>query len=116
MDFIQIKNIIEIFLLIYFIYYIPISMLLFMIFFTVTLKTPSTKDVFEVLNDLNKEVEKLRETNAIAADFLENFFETLINNKIAMLTFLMIVFLIPYFRIVLFISALKNYFDFKKKK
>lgn len=116
MNFIQIKNIIDNVLLVYIVNYVPISMLLCAIFFTITLKTPPTKDMVEIIDDINKQVENVRRTNEHTANCLETLFETLLNNKLAMLVFLMLLFLIPYVRIVMFSSSISGYIDYKKKK
>lgn len=116
MNFIQIHIVVKNLILIYFIDYVPISMLLFMIYFVITLKTPYTKDMSEVLNDINNEVERVRKTNEEAAEFLKALFEILINNKVAMFVFLMMIFFIPYVRLILFISAFKDYFHYTRQK
>lgn len=112
--FTQIINVIQDIVSIYFIFYIPISMLLLMIYFSFSTKLP-TKDTFEALKDINEQLEKIRESNPAIAVLLENFIEILIDNKVLILLFLILIFLIPYLRVLLIVSIIKDYINSNKQ-
>ena len=69
---------------------------------------PMEVDVFEEMNKLDDELNKIGEINPNASDKIINFIEVLFNNKILVYIFVFLFYLIPIFNVFMVYKKIKD--------
>ena len=85
-----------------------ISISCYIISFLINYCYPSEIDVFEEMNKLDDELNKIGEMNPDASDKIRNFIEVLFNNKILVYIFAFLFYLIPIFNVFMVYKKIKD--------